>query len=334
MRTRFKIAVLSAIVSVSTMGLAAPGEFWEITSKMEMPGMPMAMPANTVKVCIPKGAERDPKYTADKSCVVSDVKTSGNKTSWSMRCDQDGQVMTGTGEMSGTADNAQGKVHMKGTGKESFEMDMTYHNKRLGGACDSEEQVKKLTAQMCDPGTSDVAQRVYAANMLMNEKACPGKKQPFCESVRTEAPRDARVFGAIIDADKNAKVQVAKGCGIDMVATNKALCKTLDKNNIGELARFCPAEAKLVREVERRKACEGRSFTAKEDLSKCLAGKSGGSGNVAARTENAATAKGKDSASGDVSVADQATEQPASPQPNAGEALMDGAKKLKGLFGF
>ncbi len=330
MRKLFKIAVISAVVSVSNLGFAAPGEFWEITSKMEMPGMPMAMPATTTKVCIPKGSERDPKYTADKSCVISDVRTSGNKTSWSLRCDQKGQIMTGTGEMSGTPDNSQGKMHMKGTGKESFEMDLAYNNKRLGGACDSEEQVKKLTAQMCDPGTNDVAQQIYSANMLMNEKACPGKKQPFCESVRTEAPRNARVYGAVIDADKNAKVDVAKGCGIDMVATNKALCKTLDKNNVGELARFCPAEAKVVREDERRKACEGRSFTAREDLTRCLAGKSGG----ATRTESTATAKGKHNASAVVPVADQTTEQPASPTPNPGEALMDGAKKLKGLFGF
>jgi hypothetical protein len=120
------------------LGHAAPGEYWEITTKMDMPGMPMAMPATTVKVCIPKGAERDPKYTAGKGCVISDLKTSGNKTSWSMRCDQEGQIMTGTGEMTGTPDNSQGKMHLVGSGKQAFEMNQTYASKRLGGSCNTQ----------------------------------------------------------------------------------------------------------------------------------------------------------------------------------------------------
>jgi hypothetical protein len=138
MRKLFKIAMLSAGLSVSVLGHAAPGEYWEITTKMDMPGMPMAMPATTVKVCIPKGAERDPKYTAGKGCVISDVKTSGNKTSWSMRCDQEGQIMSGTGEMSGTPDNSQGKMHLVGSGKQAFEMNQTYASKRLGGSCNTQ----------------------------------------------------------------------------------------------------------------------------------------------------------------------------------------------------
>ena len=43
---------------------AAPGEFWEITSKMEMAGMPFAMPETTSRICIPTGSESDPRMAA------------------------------------------------------------------------------------------------------------------------------------------------------------------------------------------------------------------------------------------------------------------------------
>ena len=64
---------------------------WEITTRMEMPGMPFPMPAMTNKVCIGKGEEKNPgKSKEDKDCEMTDVKTSGNKTSWKMRCTHDG----------------------------------------------------------------------------------------------------------------------------------------------------------------------------------------------------------------------------------------------------
>ena len=33
------------------------GEYWEVTSKMEIPGMPFAMPVSSSKVCVTKGGE-------------------------------------------------------------------------------------------------------------------------------------------------------------------------------------------------------------------------------------------------------------------------------------
>jgi len=116
----------------------APGEWWEVTSKMEMPGMPFAMPATTTKVCIAKGAVSDPHQSMqDKECKMTDIKTSGNKTSWKMRCVRDGEVMNGTGDITSTADSYDGTMHVSGkSGGKPMNMSTTYRGKRIGPACD------------------------------------------------------------------------------------------------------------------------------------------------------------------------------------------------------
>src|SRR4030065_2509687 len=60
--------------ALSTAAVGAPGEWWEVTAKMEMPGMPFAMPATTTKVCIAKGAVSDPHQSMqDKECKMTDI---------------------------------------------------------------------------------------------------------------------------------------------------------------------------------------------------------------------------------------------------------------------
>ena len=355
MNATLKATLIWAGACMSTLGFAAPGEYWELTSKMEMQGMPMAMPTTTMKVCVPIGGERDPKYATDKNCVVSDVVNSGNKTSWKMRCNHDGEIMNGSGEMSGTRDNSEGTMRMSGTsGGKKFDMTNTYKNKRIGGACDTEEMANKMKgqalaaqAQSCDAGKADLAQGIYLGHMMMDEKVCPGRKQPFCESVRAEAPRDARIYAALVESEKNGKNKVIAGCGINLAAATQAICKTVNGNNVSTLTRYCPAEAKLYSENARRKACEGRSFTAREDLSKCLRGQPGddlSSQESVDEVTEVTKAKGKARVGGNSPGAAPAQEQFANPvppsepavpnTPNPAESLMDSAKKLKGLFGF
>ena len=75
-----------------------PGILWQMTSQMEMVGMPMAMPPNTVKVCTAKEWTRPPPG-GDQTCVNSDfTRVGNNKVTWTMQCS--GQMpMTGTGEI-------------------------------------------------------------------------------------------------------------------------------------------------------------------------------------------------------------------------------------------
>ncbi|MDD2925720.1 DUF3617 domain-containing protein [Rhodoferax sp.] len=324
----FKAALLCAGLSLPLWSLAAPGEYWEITTKMDMPGMPVAMPATTIKTCVPKGAERDPSYTTQKECKVSDVKHIGNKTSWKMRCERKDGVMEGSGDVTASADQSEGTIRLSSTsGGRKMDMTQSYKSRRLGGSCDTEEVVQKAFGQLCDTSGRSTVQQIQMGQVLLDNKMCPGRKQAFCEAVRAEAPRDAKVYGALVDSARNPKVQVARECGVDMDASAKSLCSTLNGGNIGALSRFCPAEAKAYRELERRKACEGRSFTGHENLSQCLQGQAGGD-HAATNAEVAAPQTTHTQTAG--KPAPHA--EPAANSNPAG-ALMDSAKKLKGLFG-
>ena len=113
---KYFTAILVMMISMlGAVAYATPGEYWEISSKMEIPGMPFAMPATTTKVCIVKGGESDPRKTSgDKNCQMSDIKTVGNKVSWKARCDHNGEIMTGIGEQTATSNSYAGKMQLSG----------------------------------------------------------------------------------------------------------------------------------------------------------------------------------------------------------------------------
>ncbi len=90
MKLKHMFAVF-VLVSLPTTILAADGireGMWEITTKMEMPGMPMEMPPTTIKHCYTKEEVKDQKnmINRDKNCTIIDFKKSGNKVSWKTKC--------------------------------------------------------------------------------------------------------------------------------------------------------------------------------------------------------------------------------------------------------
>lgn len=325
MNKHFTVILAMLFGLSSAAAYAAPGEYWEVTSTMEMPGMPFAMPPTTQKVCIPKGGENDPaKTSGDKDCKMTDVKTVGNKTTWKARCDRDGEVMTGVGEQTTSAKGYQGKMRFSGkSGGQDVDMAMAFSGKRLGGKCDSEEQVKAMKAQVCDTSRyQSTADWIGAADLILQPgAACAEQRRQLCDRVRKDAPRDAEAYGALQMHDQHMMlngVSVARECKLNMAATTKSICKTLNGKNYSKLSAHCPAEAKAYREAKRRKECEGRSYTAETraaDLKKCLSGDDESSDNDDEDSDESAPAKSKKSGS------------PAS------DAL-EGAKKLKGMFGF
>ena len=76
-----------------------PGDLWEVTSQMSMEGMPMSMPARTIKVCSPK-EWKEPPGPADEQmkCKNSDFKRDGAKVTWKLVCAGPPE-MTGGGEI-------------------------------------------------------------------------------------------------------------------------------------------------------------------------------------------------------------------------------------------
>jgi len=119
---------------VSAQGPRRDGR-WEVTMEMEMPGMPMKIPAVKSVQCVTKEQADDPNQSVpkgqqgkDSDCKVSDYKVVGNKVTWTMTCTGK-NAMTSTGEMTYTGDTYTGVMKTK-TGE--TEMTMKYAGKRLG----------------------------------------------------------------------------------------------------------------------------------------------------------------------------------------------------------
>lgn len=303
--------------------------------------MPFAMPATTVKVCIPPGEEKDPKRMQGKksNCEMTDVKTSGNKVSYKGKCVEKDGTMNMEGENTYERDSYRGTMHMTGKSQgQNMDMKTSYSGKRIGGSCDSEELVKKAQAQqkemkgqLCDTAKSDTSELISRAGVLLDNATCPGKKELLCDAVRKDAPRDADVYQHLVATEKNNRNLVTKACGLNMDATTKALCKNLNGKNYRKLTAYCPAEAKAYMTTARKKECEGRSYTAHEGLSKCLSGQDGGD-NADEDNAGEAQSKGETGKKSDSNNSTQSVIEGA--KKLNGESVLDGAKKLKGLFGF
>lgn len=335
-----KHAVCLVLGCVSTLTLAAPGEYWEITNKMEMQGM--SMPGMSSKMCIGKGGEKDPRNSSDKDCEVSDMKSSGNKSSWKMRCNKDGEVMTATGEMSATPDRTEGTIHFNSA--KTGNMTINFVNKRVGGACDTDEMKKK-----------------YEAMAEAGKQASDQQTAKICESMKGKLGRDVGAYFSL----KDPKSSWGKTCGIDMAAAKRTLCKSVDINNSdfveqmpgdgrgaykAPLQSECPREMKTYMEASRKRLCEGRAFTGKPKVSMtdCIKG-------VGDAEEGMDQADAQEPATPAARVkkgvkpsATEAAQTETVPAPNAPggiaipglpgtvsqDAIIDGAKKLKSLFGF
>jgi len=120
------MVILGLMSSASAMA-AGSDELWEMTTKMSMRGMDM--PAMTHNSCLPKGGAYKPeKSRQQENCEMTDIKVSGNKTTWKMHCSGK-DAMDGSGEVIRSADKMNGtmKLSMK-----NGEMTQVISGKRIG----------------------------------------------------------------------------------------------------------------------------------------------------------------------------------------------------------
>jgi hypothetical protein len=125
-------ALMAAVLAVSAHAYAqAVGESWEYTGTMEMAGMKMPMPPT--RACTSMGETSAPPV--DPRCTVSDVKTSGNRTSFRVVCGPP-DPMEGSGESTRTGDRIESRYRLKSSGGE---MVMAFSGRKLG-ACTPESK--------------------------------------------------------------------------------------------------------------------------------------------------------------------------------------------------
>jgi hypothetical protein len=119
-----------ALVAVAPALAQGADDLWEISSKMEMPGMPMSMPAQMIKVCAAKSAKDDEFIPKQGDCKVVDSKRTGNKLAYKMTCSTP-EPSTVEGETHFGSGAYDGKMRMTMTSS-NHSMQMTYSGKRIG----------------------------------------------------------------------------------------------------------------------------------------------------------------------------------------------------------
>jgi hypothetical protein len=86
---------------------APPGVLWQTTSQMSMEGMPVQMPAQTLKVCAAAEWTGPPAAGEhERGCVTSDFQRDGNTVSWTSVCEGP-PAMTGEAEITFADESAK-----------------------------------------------------------------------------------------------------------------------------------------------------------------------------------------------------------------------------------
>ncbi len=242
-----------------------PGDLWEVTTEMKMPGMGMSMPARTQKVCSPKNSSEPvgvPKPD-DGNCEMYDVKSTGSTMAWKMRCTGK-DAMTGSGEMTYKGrESYTGRMIMDMDGES---MTTTMSGKRLGD-CDAgkvkrdvaavQAKSDRMVAQQCTEAARGMQVMMFDGSVPM---ACDATtKADFCKRVSTEEGYDVlAVRGKAPGRDKTDLESAGKICGVDTAAVHDKLCKkALSGKSLVFLARHCPVESAPLARAQ----CAGRTFT-------------------------------------------------------------------------
>jgi hypothetical protein len=195
--------------------------------------------------------------------------------------------------------------------------------------------------------------------ILQKDSACAGLKDQMCEVMKRDAGSKLDIYFQL----KNPDPAIAKSCGVGMDAAKKSICKSVDINNADfnkqarggryqtQLKAECPAEMKIYAEASRKRFCEGRGFTEQKRVSMadCLKGVSGDDEgmNTPDPQEPPVSGSNSGSSSGSSSGASSGANKSGTEKPKDGlqipglpgnsiptDAVIDGAKKLKNLFGF
>jgi len=118
---------ISASLPASAQG---KDDLWEVSTKMEMPGMPMAMPAQTHRMCAGKNQKEEDFVPKQGDCRMLESKRTGNRFTYKMDCSGshpatvDGAITFGSNAYDG-----QMRMVMKGT---TDAMDMKFSGRRVG----------------------------------------------------------------------------------------------------------------------------------------------------------------------------------------------------------
>lgn len=323
----------------------ATDELWSMTTRMEMDGM--QMPAMSQQVCRKKGQQGAAGLAPDPNCRMSDVRTVGNKTTWKMTCTGE-EPMSGTGEITRTRDSMSGRMQLRG--KDGEAMNVVYSGK-LAGTCNAQTHrdpqmaaMEKKAAAMQAQGNAQVDQMCresiekYSTGVFeMQNSPCASRKGEFCAHVKKTAQSMRAPAGYRAALQKEGMrnqgwEQAGRYCGVQTAPITAAACKSaLGGHDWKFVADFCPAESQKIAAQQ----CAGREYTVvmKTEYAPLCAkhsnllakGPCGGGRSYTVVKSGG----GWDTRCGERPAS--AAVKPAA--PSAGDAVKEGARALKNLFG-
>jgi hypothetical protein len=285
-----KRVIAGACIALASACAAAAdtGELWEVSTKMEMAGLPAGMGAHTARVCNETGDPRRQAQAGDlQKCKITDYKQSGNKVSMTLACPEGTAVM----EHVYNAAHTEYKGSMKMTTRDGEKMTMNMSGRKVG-ACDVQQakrerdekvaegkrQVAALQAQQAasqKAAAANCAKAVETMNLdLLDPYGRCERLGGACEAMKQADPRTAsacmkshaelckryQTMDGFLKA--NGSEEIAQSCKLDRAAIVAAQCPRAQKSgNLAYLGRFCPTEAKPIAQEH----CAGRGYTSRMD---------------------------------------------------------------------
>ena len=286
---RTTLAGLALLALTGNTLAANTGELWEVSSTMNVPGMPAGMGGRTSRVCTDKN---ESPAGGRKDCKVSNVKRSGLTESMTMTCPD----ATMNVEMTYNAARTEykGKMTMK---SRDGDMEMNTSGRKVG-ACDPGAEQPQLTevkkhfaqshktliaenektAKECTVGAQTLDLHKFTRFQMCE------KDPKYCQDLNAEAlkmDRDAgtkqmlsscRVqmneyckrfqtmdgFSKVSSTGQGNANQGASACNTSVTQIKASLCPSaLKTENFGFLDGYCPAETKTLWSAH----CPGRNFS-------------------------------------------------------------------------
>ena len=277
------IALAGALAVPFSAGAQGKDELWEVSSQMNMPGMPAGMGAMTHRMC----QDRDPAKQSMQGqnmerCRVTDRKQSGNTFTMTMACPDGTAVIEQTFNAART--EYKGSMRMG-------DMVMNMSGRKVGN-CDAQQARNEQDARQ-----SQIKADIERAQSQQAEYAKRTQEQEIQSCTRAVETMDAGQFGLLgrcheqpgmcsglahLDpggrAEKTcsasraqlctrfqtpdgiARVRdfegTAKFCGVNPETLKASLCSKAEPSAF--LGRHCPVEAKPLAQ----KHCAGMNFTA------------------------------------------------------------------------
>ena len=342
-----KLILGAACLAIATAAGAAEGDLWEVTTQMNMAGLPPGMGGGTRQVCTEKGDAKKAMQREDSKCKVTDLKETGTRIQMTMQCPEG----TATMDTTFNAARTEYKSTMKMTSKQG-DMTMNMQGRRIG-SCDTaaakaqqNAQVEQYKAQsaaamaamqqnndqmiaecrqapvtmridklgmfsQCDVTPQSCESYAKSPQMAPVAKACTASAQDYCKNYQT---RDG-FLKASLYAERSEKL-----CKVSNAQLKSTFCAQAAKSeDLPFLANQCPVEAKPLAQAH----CTGYDYTAR-----ALGGGGKANDKWASFCQEYLS-----HATLDPAPASSASSIATDPAKAAGDAVNQGINKLKGLFG-